>query len=156
VTTTYFDTSVLVAVYVNEPHSGAARRALAKRASVPFIGLHWLELRNALELLVGRSQLSAAEREALLTHVAEDVDAGRLVETAVDLDAVIRRAIDLSAAHTRRHFTRSLDLLHIAAAQELKCSGFVTGDRRQLKVARAAKLRTTDITRRTRRAKAVG
>jgi len=149
--TTYFDTSALVAVYVNEPHSAAARRALAKHASVPFTQLHQLELRNALELLVGRAQLSKQERDALLAHVADDVDAGRLVETAVDLDAVVRRAIDLSAAHTQRHLARSLDLLHVAAAQELKCTSFVTGDRRQSRVAGAAKLRTTDITRRARR-----
>lgn len=144
---TYFDTSALVAVYVNERYSAAARRALARQASVPFTLLHRLELRNALELLVGRAQLSGVERDALLMHVAEDVDAGRLVETVVDLDAAIRRAIDLSAAHTRRHLTRSLDLLHLAAAQELKCVTFVSGDRRQLKAARALKLRTTDITR---------
>ena len=150
--TTYFDTSALVAVYVNEPYSLAARRALTKHAAVPFIGLHRLELRSALELLVGRSQLSASERDGLLAHVAEDVEAGRLVETAIDLDAVVRRATELSAAHTRRHFTRSLDLIHVAAAQELKCLELVSGDQRQLKAARAAKLRTTDITRRARRA----
>ncbi len=154
--TVYFDTSALVAVYVNEVHSAAARRALAKHSSVPFTGLHRLELRNALELLVGRSQLSGAERDALLTHVAEDVDAGRLVETAIDCDGAIGGAIDLSVAYTRRHFTRSLDLLHVAAAQALKCRDFVSGDRRQLKAARAVKLRTTDITRRPRRAKSGG
>jgi predicted nucleic acid-binding protein len=154
--TTYFDTSALVAVYVNEPHSAAARRALVQHASVPFTSLHRLEIRNALELLVGRSRLSGQERDALLAHVADDVDAGRLVETSVDLDAVVRRAIDLSAAHTRRHLARSLDLLHVAAAQELECTSFVTGDRREANVAGGARLRTTDITRRARRAPSHG
>jgi len=143
---TYFDTSALLAAYVTEVHSPAARRALRRHRSIPFTSLHRLELHNALELLVGRKILSAAERDGLIAQIQEDRQAGRLVETAADWQVVLTIAGDLSIAHTRQYLTRSLDLLHVAAALELKCEIFVSGDGRQLKAARAAKLRPIDIT----------
>lgn len=146
--TAYVDTSALVAVYVPERHSPAARRAVAIHPSLPFTLFHRLEARNALELLVGRRQMTPLERDAVLAQIADDLAAGRLVETAVDYDAAIRRALDLSIAYSRRHLTRSLDLLHIAVAEGLGCRTFVSGDRRQLKVARALRLRAIDTTRR--------
>ena len=73
--------------------------------------------------------------------------AGRLIETAADWQNILTIAEDLSIVHTRNYLTRSLDLLHVATALELKCKTFVSGDRRQLKAARAAKFRPVDITR---------
>jgi predicted nucleic acid-binding protein len=143
----YFDTSALVAVYVTEVHSPRARRALRRHRSIPFTALHRLELRNSLELLVGRALLSSAERDGLVTQIQEDRQAGRLMDAAVDWQVILTSAGDLSIAHTKRCLTRSLDLLHVAAAVELKCEIFVSGDRRQLKAARAVKLRPVDIAR---------
>jgi predicted nucleic acid-binding protein len=102
-------------------------------------------------LLVGRRILSAAERDGLVAQIQEDRQAGRLIDAAADWEVVLTIAGDLSIAHTRKYLTRSLDLLHVAVALELKCETFVSGDRRQLKVARAAKLRPIDITRSRRR-----
>ena len=96
---------------------------------------------------MGRALLSALERDGLVTQIQEDRQAGRLIETAVDWQVILANAGDLSVTHTRKCLTRSLDLLHIATALELKCKTFVSGDRRQLKAARAAKLRPVDITR---------
>ena len=96
--------------YVTEVRSPAARRALRQHESIAFTPLHRLELRNALDLLVGRKILSAVER-----------------------------------AHEKAPDSKPY-LLHVAAALELKCETFVSGDRRQLKAARAAKLRGVAIT----------
>jgi predicted nucleic acid-binding protein len=148
--TAYFDTSALAAAYVTEAHSRRARQALQRQKSIPFTPLHGLELRNAFELLVGRAVLSAAERTALMAHLEEDRQEGRLVQTSVEWDAVFAKAGELSIAHTRKRLTRSLDLLHLASAVELGCRTFVSGDQRQLKVARALRLRTIDIARPTR------
>ncbi len=52
--TTYIDSSVLVAVYVPERFSKAARKAVRDVPQVPFTQLHELEVPNAFELLVGR------------------------------------------------------------------------------------------------------
>ena len=149
--TAYFDTSALVAVYVTEVHSPAARRAVRRQGPIPFTPLHRLELLNAFELLVGRTLLSPSERDALVTQVQDDRQAGRLVDTATDWEPIFTRAADLSVAHTQKHLTRSLDLLHVALAVEIGCRSFVSGDQRQLKVARSLKLRATDIARHRRK-----
>jgi len=148
--TAYFDTSALVSVYVTEMHSAVARRAVRRQGPIPFTPLHRLELRNAFELLVGRGLLSPSERDALVSQVQDDRQAGRLIDTAIDWEAIVTRAGDLSVAHTRKHLTRSLDLLHVAAAVEIGCRSFVSGDQRQLKVARSLKLRSIDTARRRR------
>jgi predicted nucleic acid-binding protein len=147
----YFDTSALAAVYVTEVHSPVARRALRRHGPIPFTSLHRLELRNALELLVGRRLLTGAERDALAAHIQDDRQAGRLVDVSIEWDGVFGRATEWSANHTHRYLTRSLDLLHVASAVEVGCRRFVSGDRRQLTLARRLKLRTTDITRRSTR-----
>jgi predicted nucleic acid-binding protein len=147
----YFDTSALLAAYVTEVHSPAARRTLRRHGSIPFTGLHRLELRNSLELLVGRAVLSAVERDGLVAQIEEDLQAGRLIDTAADWQVILTIAGDLSIAYTKEYLTRSLDLLHVATALDLKCETFVSGDRRQLKAARATKLRPVDITRAGRR-----
>jgi predicted nucleic acid-binding protein len=150
--TVYVDTSALVAVYVTEAHSPAARRVLRRHGAIPFTALHRLELRNSLELLVGRALLSSRERDGLVTQIQEDRHAGRLMETAVDWQVIFTIAGDLSVVHAKRYLARSLDLLHVATAVALKCERFVSGDRRQLRTARAAKLRPIDITRSRARA----
>jgi len=150
--TAYFDTSALVSVYVTEVYSPAARRALRAQGSIPFTALHALELRNAFELLVARALLSASERDAFVAQVQEDRRAGRLIDTAIDWEAIFMQAGDLSVAFTEKHLTRSLDLLHVAVAAVMGCRPFVSGDQRQIRVARALKIRCIDIAGRPRRA----
>ena len=81
--------SALVAVYVTEVHSPVARRVLRRQGSIPFTALHRLELRNSLELLVGRALLSSAERDGLVTQIQEDRHAGRLIEPDVDWQVIL-------------------------------------------------------------------
>jgi hypothetical protein len=47
--------------------------------------------------------------------------------------------------HTAKLFTRSLDLLHVAAAHAASCRVFVSADDRQLAVAKATGLKVVDI-----------
>jgi predicted nucleic acid-binding protein len=149
--TTYVDSSVLVAVYVPERFSKAARQAVRAVAQIPFTPIHELEVRNAFELLVGRRLITREECRAIQAQLDGDLESQRLARLPLDLDTVFTNASDLARAHTNRYLTRSLDLLHVAAAQELKCSTFVSADDRQLAAARAAGLKVVDIKRRTRR-----
>ena len=68
---------------------------------------------------------------------------------------VFARALELSARHAVTLLCRSLDVLHVAAALELGCSRFVSGDDRQLALAAAEGLDPVDVkggqTRRGRR-----
>ena len=73
-----------------------------------------------------------------------------LARVPLDLDSVFTRAAELSRTYTSRHLTRSVDLLHVAAAQTIMCTTFVSADDRQLSAAKAAALKVVDITRRGR------
>lgn len=142
---TYFDSSALVAVYVNEEYSPRARAQLRKETSIPWTPIHEVEVRNALRLLQGRDHINAHELAGLLAHIDEDLETGRLERPDVDLAAVFRRAGALSEIHATRTLGRTLDILHVAALVELKCSRLVSGDERQIAVAKAERIRTVDI-----------
>jgi predicted nucleic acid-binding protein len=149
--TTYIDSSALVAVYVPERFSKPARAAVRKAGQVPFNALHRLEVPNAFELLVGRDLMSRAECRAIQTQLQDDLENQRLVPISLDLDTVFTDATELSRLYTAKLLVRSLDLLHVAAAQVMLCTTFVSADDRQLAVAKASGLRTIDIKRRARR-----
>lgn len=149
--TTYVDSSALVAVYVTERFSAAARRAVRAVAQVPYTRLHGLEVQNALELLVGRKALTREECRALQGQLEEDLAGRRLVRLTLDLDQVFTNAAELSRAHTSSKLSRSLGLLHVAAAHLAMCTTFVSADDQQLAVAKATGLKVIDIKSRTRR-----
>jgi predicted nucleic acid-binding protein len=146
VVTTYFDSSVIVASYVQEPRSRKARKALSAVVSAPFTPLLDLEVRTALRRMAGSGRLTSAESASVLSLVDDDVAAGRLGKVPLDLYATLERAESLSARHAQRFLSRSLDLLHVAAALELGCTGFVTLDTRQGRLAAACGLKTVDLT----------
>jgi predicted nucleic acid-binding protein len=144
---TYVDSSVLVSIYVPEQFSKAGRRVIEAAGQIPFNELHQLEVRNAFELLVGRALITRVECAAILAHLREDIDHQRLIPTALDLDRVFADAGDLSMQYTSRFLSRTLDLLHVAAARVSACTTFVSADDRQLDVARATGMRTIDVKR---------
>jgi predicted nucleic acid-binding protein len=143
--TTYVDSSAIVPVYVPERYSAAARRVLRGLAQVPWTPLHALEVSNAFLLLVARGLITTDEHRVIRSHVQEDVDAQRLVRVTLDWDRVFTSACELSEKHTARFLTRSLDLLHVAAALATECRVFVSGDDRQLAAAKACGLKVVDI-----------
>lgn len=143
--TVYFDSSALVAVYVNETHSDRARHELRRRVPVPWTPLHDVEVRNACRLLCGRKLITEAEMHGLLAHIEEDLQRGRLLRPTLDLNATFRRAERLSRMHGMTTLARTLDLLHVAALMEIGCETLVSGDERQIAAAKAEGLRTIDI-----------
>ncbi len=149
--TTYIDSSALVAVYVPERYSTAARRTLRTVPQVPYTLLHELEVANAFALLLGRKHITAGEHRAIRIQVRDDVEAQRLVPTALDWPQAFAGACELSESCTPSLLTRSLDLLHVAAARALECTVFVSADDRQLAAAKAAGLKAVDIKRTTAR-----
>ena len=138
-------------VYVPERFSKAARQAVRVALQIPFTQLHELEVRNAFELLVGRNLITREECRAIVAQLDGDLDSQRLARVPLDLDGVFTRASDLSRTYTSRYLTRSLDLLHVAAAQTIMCATFVSADERQLAAAKATGLTVVDIKRRARR-----
>jgi predicted nucleic acid-binding protein len=147
----YVDSSAMVAIYVTERFSKAARAAVRRAAQIPYTPLHQLEVPNAFEMLVGRDAITRDECHAILEQLREDLHAQRLVTVSPDLDQVFARAGELSRPYTAKTLARSLDLLHVAAAHLTSCTRFVSGDDRQLAVAKASGLSVMDIKRRTER-----
>jgi predicted nucleic acid-binding protein len=152
VVTTYVDSSVLVASYIMESHSAKARRALAVVPQLPYTPLHHLEVRNAFRMQVGWKRMSAAEASGVIACLDDDVFAGRLAEVPVDLYRTFARAEAVSAQHAADLLCRGLDVLHVAAALELRCERFITLDARQARLAAACGLKTIDLSKRRARA----
>lgn len=139
---TYVDPSALLKLYVHEPES-AAMSAWRTRADgrLPLSESGRLEIVNAICLAAFRKAIRVAAMRDALASFDEDIAEGRYNPTDVLWRATLRRAADISRAHTATLGCRTLDVLHVATAIELKLPNFVTYDRRQQRLARAVGLR---------------
>ena len=137
----YADSSFLVSCYVADTNAPQARAYLVRtNAPLIFTALHALEIRNAFELGVFRGLFTPVEVRLAAKNLADDVRLARLVETSVNWSAAFRLAARFSEQHSAMMGTRSLDILHVAAAKLLRASEFVSFDGRQRKLAAAVGL----------------
>ncbi len=132
----FADTGFIASLYLEESTSKAADAALGvKREPLPLTPLVALELRNAFNRAVQRQRITAAQRDALWQDVEADIASGFLVLTPVASAALHDSARELSDRYTPTLGTRSLDLLHVAAALLLDAEVFFSFDDRQRKAA---------------------
>ena len=134
----FADTGFLVSLYLEETTSKAADAAVGKdkdRQPLPLTPLVLLEMRNAFNRSVQRQRITAAQRDALWQDVEADIASGFLVPTTVAAAALHDTARELSDRYTPTLGTRSLDLLHVAAALVLEAKVFFSFDDRQRKAA---------------------
>ena len=142
----YYDSGVLVKLYVHEPFSAAAVEAVSEAGlAISVNPLQELEVTNAVRLKVFRGDISDAEREAALRALRSDVECGRLRRSSVDWTSAFLKALELSADATSAIGCRSLDILHVGVAIVEGCGEFVSMDRRQTGAARRAGLNVIDI-----------
>jgi len=137
----YADTSVLFSLYVtdaNSPRADAWRQA--NPVPIGFTGFHRIELRNALSLAVFQQRLTTAESLAAWQEVQQDLASGVLVAKPDLWEKLVREAESLAEQHTPGIGSRSLDILHVAAALVLGATEFCTFDTRQGKLAQLAGL----------------
>jgi len=80
-----------------------------------------------------------------LADLEHDVAVGVWEPPAYDLGDVHARAEGLARRPAAVLGTRSLDILHVAAALSLATSDFVTGDRRQAALANTAGLKAVVV-----------
>ena len=141
---TYFDSSIITKWYLPEPDSPAALRLRASyEPPAVLTHLHRVELTTAWHLKVFRGELQLDTVVQALTDLEDDVAAGVWEPPAYDLGDVHARAEQLARRHAAVLGTRSLDILHVAAALVLGATRFVTNDERQAALARAAHLKAT-------------
>ena len=138
----YADSSFLVSCYLLDANTPRAKNYLRRLgAPLVFTSLQALEVGNAFELGVFRGLFSAADAASARANLAQDLRTGRLVKTAVNWPLVFRVASALSKRHSATTGTRSLDILHVAAAKSLRAAEFISFDSRQRLLATALGLR---------------
>lgn len=132
----YADSGLVTKWYLPEVDSPAAL-ALRDRFSPPAIltRLHRLELTNAWRLKQFRGELEAEAIDLATQDLMADIRGGLWHCPAEPLDEIYTRAEELAMTHSAQLGTRSMDILHVAAAEYLGCSHFLTGDRRQARLA---------------------
>lgn len=100
-----------------------------------------IEVINAICRTAFLGHLDAQGLAGALADLSADFAAGRLHQADLLWRAALNRAAELSQSHTPRLGTRSLDVLHVACALELKLRHFLSLDERQQKLVRAVGLK---------------
>lgn len=99
------------------------------------------EIINGICLAAFRGQISADALADALASFEEDLAERRYVQADLLWRATLKRAAELSRAHTPALGCRTLDVLHVASALALEFKAFLTFDARQQKLARAVGLK---------------
>lgn len=146
--TAYPDTSFLCAIYREQDHSPAADAWLeANPGPLPATALLEFEFLQSIELQVwlhGQDRTKGfGRREAALMRRdwEQDLATGAVKLMPCELSDVLRFAARLSEQHTAGGGHRTLDVLHVATAVHLGLREFLTFDRRQRALAKAAGLK---------------
>jgi predicted nucleic acid-binding protein len=138
----YVDPSALTRLYIHEDGSremAAWRARTGGGLSVTHHGR--TEIINAICRAAFHSLIDVRGLAEALDEFETDFAEGRLLQADLLWRAALNRAAELSKAFTTTLGTRSLDVLHVACAIELKHSHFLTFDARQRKLAKAAGLK---------------
>jgi predicted nucleic acid-binding protein len=132
----YADTGVMVKSYVLEADSEKAVGILDSLGDhLLYSHLHSIEIPNAIRLKHFRGEITKTQECAATRAFLSDVESGVLTPCEYDLGEVFLLAERLSAKHSANLGSRSLDLLHVAAAIEAGATHFASLDARQRKVA---------------------
>ena len=137
----YFDSGVLLKLYLSEPNSPQAVTLVREKGGLPPItGLHRLEMKAAIGQKQGRGEISETERAQVLANFETDLAAGVFTGTSPAWAEVFMKAEGLASEHAATNLCRSLDTLHVALALALGATEFCTFDQRQATMAKAAGL----------------
>ena len=136
---TYADSGFVVSLYLTTEGTSMQARKEAKRASKPILlsPLSLLEIRNALNFGINRGEITRGQRDAVLSEIEAQIEKGffRMVEASQS--SIYAKAQELSNTHTPTTATRSLDLMHLAAALLSGTRAFLTFDKRRAKAVNA-------------------
>lgn len=130
----YADTSALVKRYLDEPFSGEFD-ALLEHNGMAISRLTIVEVRCALARRRRNREIDVRRESRISAELAADIQAGMLSVSELD-------ARDFTAAyHLIDRLTdlplRTLDALHLAAAEQAVATGFATADKHQADAAAA-------------------
>lgn len=130
----YVDTSALVKRYLEEPFS-AEFDALLQQGAMAISRLTVVELRCALARRRRNREINAVRENRINAELAADIQDGALRLASVG-DADFNTAYHLIGRLADIPL-RSLDALHLAAAEQIGASAFATADKTQAEAAAA-------------------
>jgi hypothetical protein len=136
----YADTGFLVSLYGQDSQSPRARTLAKPQPIFILTPLGETEFANALELQVFRNHWTRREAQTIYGHFLQHQATGVIRSEPFPLQAW-ERALVLLRRHSAKLGTRTLDVLHVAAALVLRPDMFFTFDMRQGNLARAEGLR---------------
>ena len=142
----YVDPSGLARLYIHQAGSREMsiwRTGIGGALAVTHHGR--VEIINAICRAVFVGHLAEKQAGDALADLASDFVEGRLRQADILWRAALNRAAELGQIHTPKLGTRSLDVLHVACALELKSKFFLTFDERQQKLAHAVGLKVIDL-----------
>lgn len=138
---TYIDASFLVSLYSPDANSLlAVQITQSHRTNLLISSLSELEFFNALELRVFRKEISSTAAGLSRTKFERAIE-NNVFQLLPLPEQSFDRARQLSLQTTARLGTRTADILHVAAALELKADAFYTFDRQQRKLAQSVGLK---------------
>ena len=139
----FADSSFLVSLYLPNDRFSASARAIAIsfRDAVAYPLLVELELTNTIWRAVGEKRIPARLAASLLGAINRDLAGGFFVRGGIDAVVHYRNAIKLSKEFAARYLTRTLDVLHVAAALLLEAKILASFDERQRRLAASAGLK---------------
>ncbi|MFP4204285.1 MAG: type II toxin-antitoxin system VapC family toxin [Opitutales bacterium] len=139
----YADTSFIVPLFIKEDTSESAITEADRLSEpLPLVFLNSLEWVAAINARLYRREITCTIRDAAFVKFREYLQMGFFVRIPIDLDVLREKTEALSNRHTSLNGSRTLDLLHVAAAQMLGCCRFLTFDERQRATADAEGLDT--------------
>lgn len=136
----YADTSLFVSLYLNDSHTAEAKLLVAEYGNPALTIFHVAEWAHSVEQHVFRKKITLLEARKLEASFEKDRRTGLWQEVEMPQNA-LPTCTTLARKHVARLGTRTLDSLHVACALELGARLFLTFDKRQLSLARAAGLK---------------
>lgn len=138
----YVDPSALSRLYIHQAGSREMTLWRAKVSGALSVTHHGrTETVNAICRAAFLGQLDEPGMIDALADLSADFAAGHLAQADILWRAALNRAAEFSKIHTPKLGTRSLEVLHVACAIELKSRYFLTFDNRQQQLAAAVGLK---------------
>ncbi|MBE0543475.1 MAG: type II toxin-antitoxin system VapC family toxin [Verrucomicrobia bacterium] len=135
----YWDTSALLKLYVTEPDSARFRAHASATGPVLTSDVARWELFVVLQRKEAAGDITQGTAQAFYSQFEMDIAAARVVVRAADAKQLpgFQSLVKKLYQQQPPHLIRTLDALHLAAAQAGQATEFVTTDQRQAQAAAA-------------------
>lgn len=134
----FLDSSAIVKRYINEPGSEKLNELCAAASSVILSIITSVEVSSAFSRSKREKKITSSQLKLLKLEFSKDLNAAEIVE-------LYPRVISQSKQCLERTALRSLDAIQLASAIVAEVDLFITSDERQIKAAKAFKVKSVLI-----------